>query len=123
MHDYLEKVAATVGAVRRKVLSSSDFELLLFLGVVIVVSIAFIALCISWLRDKRKKERQFLLERELYRVQETDDTDNRERKTVIDAFRIRFPLDDPPEKRSTVEDYTDTIDEEAERKYYEGKRA
>ena len=123
MHDYLEKVAATLGAVRRKVLSSSDFELALFLGVVIVISLAFIALYISWLRDKRKKKRHFLLERELYRVQETDDTGNREIKTVIDAFRIRFPLDDPPEKRTTVEDQTDTTDEEAKRRYYEGKRA
>ena len=123
MHDYIEKVAATMGAVSRKVLFQSDFELALFLVVVIVISLGFIALFISWLRDKRKKKRHFLLERGLYRVQETDDTGNRERKTVIDAFRIRFPLDDPPEKRTTVEDQTDTTDEEVERKYYEGKRA
>ena len=115
MHDYLEKAAEIWGAVRRQVLSSSDFELALFLGVFIVISLAFIVLCISWLRDMRKKKRHSLLERELYRVQETDDTGYRERKTVIDAFRIRFPKDDHPEKRTTVEDQTDTTDEEAKR--------
>ena len=120
MHVYLEKAAEIWGAVRMQVLSSSDFELALFLGVFIVISLAFIVLCISWLRDMRKKKRHSLLERELYRVQETDDTGYRERKTVIDAFRIRFPINDPPEKRTTVEDQTDTTDEEAKRKYYDG---
>jgi hypothetical protein len=113
MHNYLEKVAAILEAVRRTVLPLSDFELALFLGIVIVASLAFIASCISWLRNKRKKKRHFLLERELYRIQETDDTGNREIKTVIDAFRIRFPLDDHPEKRTTVEDRMDPIDEES----------
>lgn len=117
MHDYLERLAAIIEAVRRTVLSLSDFELALFLGVVIVASLAFITLFISWLQNKRKKKRHILLERELYRVQETDGRGNRERKTIIDAFRIRFPLDDPPEKRTTMEDQTDTTDEEAERKY------
>ena len=112
MHNYLEKVAAILGAVRRTVLSINDFELALFLGIVIVASLVFIASCTSWLRSKRKKK-HFLLERELYRVQETDDTGNREIKTVIDAFRIRFPLDGPPEKRTTFEDQMDITDEES----------
>ena len=122
MHAYLEKVAATLEAVHRAVLSLSDFELMVFLGGVILASLASIAICISWVRDKLKKKRHSLLERELYRVQETDDTGNRERKTVIDAFRIRFPINDPQEKRTTVEDQTNTTEEDAERKNVEGKR-
>ena len=93
-------------AVRRAVLSLSDFERALFLGVVIVTSLAIAALCISWVRDNLKKKRHFLLERELFRVQETDDTGNRERKTVIDVFRTRFPSDASPEKRTIGEDQT-----------------
>jgi hypothetical protein len=122
MQDYLERVAATLGAVFRKFLFSSDFELALYLAAAIVISIAFLALCIGWLRNKQKKKRHFLLERELHRVQETDDTGNRTEKTVIDAFRIRFPSDNPPQKKTAVEDQTDTTDEEAERRYYEEKR-
>jgi hypothetical protein len=113
MHNYLEKVTEILGALRRTVMSLRDFDLALFLGIVMVVSFAFIALCIRRLRNKRKKKRHLLLERELYRVQEIDDTGNREIKTVIDAFRIRFPLDDPPEKRTTVEDQMDNTDEES----------
>ena len=122
MQDYLERVAAAWEAILRKFLYSSNFELALYLGAVIVTSLAFIVLCIGWLRDKRKKKRHFLLERELHRVQETDDTGNRTEKTLIDAFRIRFPSEDPPEKKTTVEDQTDTPEEEAERRYYEEKR-
>lgn len=122
MQDYLERVAATLGAVFRKFLFSSDFELGLYLAAAIVISIAFLALCIGWMRNKQKKKRHFLLERELHRVQETDDTGNRTEKTVIDAFRIRFPSDDLPQKKTAVEDQTDTTDEEAERRYYEEKR-
>jgi len=111
MHAYLEKMVAALGTVCRKVLPLSDFELALFLGIVLGASLAFIAACVSWLQGKRKKKRRFLLERELYRVQETDDTSNTGRKTVIDAFRIRFPFDDPPEKRPSVEHQMDTTDE------------
>lgn len=116
MHNYLEEVVAIIEAVRRTVLSLSDFELAFFLGIVIVASLAFIASCISWLRKKRKKKRHLLLERELYRIQGTDEKGDREIKTVIDAFRSRFPLDDPPEKRTTIEDQMDTPNEEPIRK-------
>lgn len=60
---------------------------------------------------------------ELYKVQDTDDVRKGESKTVIDAFRIRFPPDDPAAKRNAVEDTTDTTDETVERKYDERKRA
>lgn len=123
MHDYLENMVATLGAMYRKVSPLSDFELALYLGVVMVASLVSIASCIIWLRDKRKKKRHFLLERELYRVQETGGTGNRERKTVIEAFRIRFPLNDITEMRTAVEGQTDTTDEETECKYPGGKRA
>jgi len=122
MQDYLARVAAAWEPMLRKVLYSSNFELALYLGAVIVTSLAFIALCIGWLRDKRKKKRHLLVERELHRIQETDDTGNRTEKTVIEAFRLRFPPGDSPEKKTTVEGQTDTPDEEAERRYYEEKR-
>ena len=122
MPDYLARVAAAWEPMLRKFLYSSDFEQALYLGAVIITSLALIALCIGWLRDKRKKKRHFLLERELHRVQETDDTGNRKEKTLIDAFRIRFPPGDSPEKKTTVEGQTDSPDEEAERRYYEEKR-
>ena len=121
MHDYLERLAAIIEAVRRTVLSLSDFELALFLGVIIVASLAFITLFISWLQNKRKKKRHILLERELYRVPETDGMRKGERRTVIDAFRIRFPLDGPPEKRIVVDDRMDALVAESERKV-EGER-
>lgn len=121
MHDYLEKSAAILEALRRIVLSLSDFEQVLFLGVVILASLAFIAICIGWLRDKRKKKKHSLLERELYRVPETDGMHKGERRTVIDAFRIRFPLDDPPEKRTAVDDRMDAPVAESERRV-EGER-
>jgi len=122
MQDYLERVAAALEPMLGKFPSPSNFELAFYIGAVVISSLAFIALCISWMRDKRKKKRHFLLERELHRVQETDDTGNRTEKTVIEAFRIRFPSDDPPEKKTAVEGQTDTPDEEAERRYYEEKR-
>ena len=122
MQDYLERVAAAWEAILRKFLYSSNFELALYLGTVIVTSLAFIVLCISWLQDKRRRERHFELERELHRIQETDDTGNRTEKTVIEAFRLRFPPGDSPEKTTAVEDQTDSPDEEVQRRYYEEKR-
>ena len=115
MHVHLEKMATIWETLLKTVMSLSDFEFILLLGVVIVAFLAIIALCIHWLRDNRKKKRTFLLEQEIYRVQETDDTGKREKKTVIDAFRTRFPLDDLPLKKMTVDDQTDTAEEEVGR--------
>ncbi len=121
MHDYLEKSAAIIEALRRVVFSLSAFEQVLFLGVVILASLVFLAIGIGWVRDKRKKRKHSLLERELYRVPETDGMRKGERRTVIDAFRIRFPLDGPPEKRIVVDDRMDALVAESERKV-EGER-
>lgn len=121
MQDYLEQSAAIIEALRRMGSSLSAFEQVMFLGVVILASLAFIAICIGWVRDKRKKKKHFLLERELYRVPETDGMRKGERRTVIDAFRIRFPLDDPPEKRTAADDRMDAPVAESDRKV-EGKR-
>jgi len=121
MHDYLEKSAAIIEALRRAVLSLSAFEQVLFLGVVILASLVFLAIVIGWVRDKRKKRKHFLLERELYRVPETDGMRKGERRTVIDAFRIRFPLNGTPEKRTAVDDRMDALVAESERKV-EGER-
>jgi len=123
MHDYLEKVVEVFGTMHGTVLSLSDFLRASFVGLVIL-ALAFVAIDVVWLRNKREKKRKHtLLMNELYRVQETDDVRKGERKTVIDAFRIRFLLDDPPAKRNAVEDQTDTTDETVECKYDERKRA
>lgn len=122
MHDYLKKVVEVLGMMHGTVLSLSDFLRALFIGL-IILALAFLAIDIVWLRNKREKKRKHtLLEKELYRVQETDDVRKGERKTVIDAFRLRFLLDNPPAKRNAVEDQMDTTDEEAERKYDERMR-
>jgi len=123
MHDYLGKVVEVLGTMQGTILSLSDFLLALFIGL-IILALAFIAIDVFWLRNKiEKKRKHTLLMKELYSIQETDDVRKGERKTVIDAFRIRFPLDDPPAKRNAVEDQTDTTDETVERKYAEKKRA
>ena len=112
MHDYLEKVVEVLRTMHGTVLSLSDFLRALFIGLVIL-ALAFVALDIVWLRNKREKKRKHtLLVKELHGVQETDDVRKGERKTVIDAFRIRFPLDDPPAKRNVFEDKADTATDE-----------
>ena len=116
MHHYLERVVAISKALRRTVFSLGDFEVVMLLWVVVVAFLAFTALSIGWLRNRRKKKRRLLLERELHRVQEFDDQGNQTIMTVIDAFRLRFPGNIPPEKRTTGEDQRNAAVEETERK-------
>lgn len=123
MSDYFEKVVAIPDALRRTVLSLSGFESALIFGVLIVASLAFLASCIHGLRNQRKRKRRSLLERELHRVEEVDDMGNRKTMTVVDAFRIRFPREVPPEKRTAAEGQIDTADEESERKVGGARRA
>lgn len=123
MHDYLENVVEVLGTMHGTVLSLSDFLRASFIGLGILAP-AFVAIYVVWLRNKREKKRkQTLLMNELYGIQDTDDVRKGERKTVIDAFRIRFPPDDPAARRNAVEDKTDTTDEIAEWKHDERKRA
>jgi len=101
MHDYLEKVVEVLGTMHGTVLSLSDILMVLFIGLVIL-ALALITIDVVWLRNKREKKRKrTLLMTELFRVQEIDDVRKGEIKTVIDAFRIRFPLDDSPAKKKT----------------------
>ena len=123
MHDYLGKVVEVLGTMHGTVLSLSDFLWASFIGLGILAP-AFVAIYVVWLRNKREKKRkQTLLMNELYGVQDTDDVRKGERKTVIDAFRIRFLLDDPSAKRNAVEDKTYATNETVERKKDERKRA
>lgn len=123
MHEYFEKAVAISEALRRKVLSLSGFESAFIFGVVIVASLAFLASYIHGLRNQRERKRRSLLEKELHRVEVLDDTGNRKTMTVVDAFRIRFPREIPPEKRTAAEDPIDTADGESERKVGGAKRA
>ncbi len=45
-----------------------------------------------------------MVERELYRVHDTDHEGNEENKTVIDVFRLRFPADFMSKERSSDEE-------------------
>lgn len=115
MHLYLEKATVALETLRRPVFSLTNFKLALFVGAVIIASLAFLCVCISWIRGKQKRNRHILLERELYRVQDPDDMHIGKRITVIDAYRFRFPLDDSTKERTTGTNHLNTIDEESKR--------
>jgi hypothetical protein len=116
-------VVAALGAIFRKALSLSDIELAFFLGVLMGGSLWYVASYVASLLEERRRKKFFQIERELMGIQETEGTGEQIGKTGIDASRRQFFWDDPPEKRATVDDRTDTIDEDVERKYDEGKRA
>ncbi|HBX43428.1 MAG TPA: hypothetical protein DEH27_06390 [Deltaproteobacteria bacterium] len=126
MHDYLEKVVAVLGEMLGKVRSLNDIGLAFFLGIIMGGSLWYIASYIVYLRRERRKKKLLQLTRigrELFGIQETDETGGQEGKPEIDAFRRRFPFDDLPKKRTIVEDQTYTTYGEAERKHDEGKTA
>jgi len=98
MHDILEKIVAIVGAGYGKALSLSDREIAFFLGVVIGGSLWYIASYIAYLREERKRKRQYLYETALYGEQETGDTGAHDGETGNDASLLRLFPDDPPDK-------------------------
>jgi hypothetical protein len=103
MHDYLEKVVAILSKTFGKALSLSDIDLAFFLGVIVASFLWFIATYIESLLDERKRKKFFRIERELFGIQETDETGEQERKPEIDASRRQLFWDDPPDKGTTRE--------------------
>ncbi|HBX42673.1 MAG TPA: hypothetical protein DEH27_02165 [Deltaproteobacteria bacterium] len=103
MHDYLEKVVAILREMFGKALSLSDIDLAFFLGVIMASFLWFIASYIESLLDERKRNKFFQIERELFGIQETDETGEQGGKPEIDASRQQLFWDDPPEKGTTKE--------------------